>query len=288
MGLCGSSQLCYQALSGSCLDPCDCADKYTCNANQRCVQCATDSACTDDPNRPKCSEGGFCVAEVSFVTTAGYLCENTCCEPGTSCYQTNRGDFEDDDPWVFDGVCDEVGSTDPGSYGGCERGTDCADCCPEGEVCNEGFVTEEYTDTLGRVLYEMVSCWNRFLTSTEPQGCAQLVLPQALTANGSSVFSIGGSSQLEGTICEGGLLGGCNYSTLEAMGLSDSDAGAICDIFGCGTFNLSNLEWNDSNALTAGATDMCIYYSPSRRGFSAIDTTRNAIIVERCSISDLY
>ena len=143
-------------------------------------------------------------------------------------------------------------------------------------------------DTLGRILYEMVMCWNRSISSSEPQGCARLTVPDQITAQGQTVFSIGGSGALEDTICSGGLLGGCNFDNLSGLGFSQSDSELICDIFGCGIANLSNLEWLDSNPIRPSTNDMCIYYSPSRAGFSALDRNRNAIIVDRCSISDLF
>jgi hypothetical protein len=143
-------------------------------------------------------------------------------------------------------------------------------------------------DTLGRILYEIYTCWNRSTSSEQPQGCARLNLPNILTANGQMVFSIGGGEALEDTVCSGGFLGGCNFDNLSGLGFSNNDAELLCDIWGCGIANLSNLEWESNNALRPGTNDMCIFYSPSRAGFSAFDSNRNAIIVDSCYTSELF
>ena len=108
------------------------------------------------------------------------ICEDTCSESGES--------------WANDGECD-----DQNGIPSCPPGSDCTDC---------GMTAAE--DTLGRILYEMVLCWNRSINGSEPQGCARLTVPNQITAQGQTVFSIGGSGALEDTICSGGLLGGCN------------------------------------------------------------------------------
>ena len=127
-------------------------------------------------------------------------------------------------------------------------------------------------------------CWNQSISSSEPRGCARLNVPRRSPLKGKP-FSIGGRCR---TRSARGLLGGCNFDNLSAMGFSQNDAELVCDIFGCGIANLSNLEWLDSNPIRPSTNDMCIYYSPSRAGFSALDRNRNAIIVDRCSISDLF
>ncbi len=277
VGVCDNNSLCYQTASGPCLDGCDCADKYFCGDNGHCVECSSDFDCTEDMTRTVCSTGGFCMTDVTFGFAPGDLCENTCGE-----------DMRDEDelPWINDGECDEAGHPDNMFGAECDPGTDCGDCGPC-VGCDPNSSTD-LEDTLGRILYEMVMCWNRSISSIEPRGCARLTVPAQITARGQTVFSIGGSGALEDTICSGGLLGGCNFDNLSGLGFSQNDAELICDIFGCGIANLSNLEWLDSNPIRPGTNDMCIYYSPARAGFAALDRNRNAIIVDRCSISDLY
>jgi hypothetical protein len=229
-----------------------------------------------------CSEGGFCVADVTFGFTPGDLCENTCGEGIRD---------PDETPWINDGYCDEAGHPDNISGADCSPGTDCADCGPcVGCDANNSSTNRE--DTLSRVLYEIIKCWNRSTSSPQPQGCARLSLPSTLTANGQTVYSIGGRDALEDAVCDGdgllgSLFGGCNFDNLEALGFSESDAETACDIWGCGV-NLSNIEWEGINALRPGTNDMCIFYSPSRSGFNAFDANRNAIIVDSCSTSDLF
>lgn len=269
VGLCGSGQmLCYQALSGPCVDACDCADKYSCNSNGRCVECSGDFDCTEDPLRNVCSAGGFCVADVNFNFTPGDICENTCGETG--------------EPWSNDGECDE-----PLGLPFCPPGSDCADCgvCVGCDTDNSSTNME---DTLGRILYEMVICWNQSVSSSEPRGCARLNTPATMTANGQNTFSIGGADALQDTVCSGGLLGGCDFDNLANLGFSQNDAELLCDIWGCGIANLTNLEWSANNTIRPSTSDMCIFYSPSRSGFNAFDANRNAIIVERCSLSELF
>jgi hypothetical protein len=277
VGLCSSDQRCYQALSGPCEDSCDCASTYTC-LNNSCVQCQSDFDCNRDQTRPLCSTGGFCVADVNFNFTPGDICENTCGEDMRD---------EDETPWINDGECDELGHPNNMSGAACDPGSDCGDCgvCVG---CDSESSSTTMEDTLGRVLYEIFTCWNRSTSSEQPQGCARLNLPNIMTANGQMVFSIGGAESLEDTVCESGFLGGCNFDSLSGLGFSNNDAELLCDIWGCGIANLSNLEWTSNNALRPGTNDMCIFYSPSRAGFNAFDANRNAIIVDSCSTSDLF
>ena len=109
-----------------------------------------------------------------------------------------------------------------------------------------------------------------------------------MTANGQNTFSIGGADALQDTVCSGGLLGGCDFDNLANLGFSQNDAELLCDIWGCGIANLTNLEWSANNTIRPSTNDMCIFYSPSRSGFNAFDANRNAIIVERCSLSELF
>ena len=220
VGLCGSGAelLCYQSLSGPCEDGCDCASTYSCK-NNRCVECQNDFSCNTDATRPVCSEGGFCVADVNFNFTPADICENTCGE--------NDGlRDESDESWINDGYCDEEGHPQNTSGASCAPGSDCADCgvCVGCDTQNSSTNME---DTLGRVLYEILVCWNRSVSNEQPQGCARLNLPTTLTANGQNVFSIGGLEELQDTVCSGGLLGGCNFGSLSALGFQENDAEVI-------------------------------------------------------------
>lgn len=254
---CGAGERrCYQARGGPCEESCDCTGKWLCHTpNDRCVECTVDGMCNTD-QRNRCTDGGFCVEEISLsgAAAAPQLCSDTC---GTA----NDGDCDDGGP--------------DSDFDVCEFGTDCGDCGPrEGQG---GGAPDPNVDAQTLILNNMIRCWSNWSQSNENQGCYRFPVSNSLYVDGNAVNQIGPIDALERSICD--------RDWLNARNFNDADQDVLRELFGCGLLDIRNLWWNQ--AFVAGGSQLCMYYAPQKSGFGFPDDSRAAVVIENCSVSHL-
>ncbi|MBM4292098.1 MAG: hypothetical protein FJ138_12175, partial [Deltaproteobacteria bacterium] len=266
----------------------ECAGRnQVCDASGYCAgragsPCARDNECSQerglvcDLNSRQCRVGpnNNCMSSEDCVSTAECV-EVSACGVGRKCYQREAAPCANDCNCTGTLMCNQLNSV-------CVACADSAACRPF-EVCTAGgFCASDVSvggpgvDARLRFFDLLVDCFSTYRGSPIAHACAQVDMAYELQDSDFNVLnSIPNAEGLQDFVCEDPLV--ANHFPAAA------EFSLLEDLFGCGAFDVFNIFWEQP---ISPSDRVCIYYTPSKGGFSFPLTQRSeVVVVGECNLS---
>lgn len=237
-----------------------------CNQNGECLE-ELGLICDQGSRQCRVAPGNLCVNDEECVASAECI-ELDVCDTGRRCYQRQGAHCETACDCTGQFLCNDLNNICVECNGSCASN----DLCTDGGFC--AAEQEIWEDARLSFLTLLADCFDSYLGSTSPHGCYQVSLDEFLLDHEENELPfIERAEEMEEIVCDGTLVEtelASQYDTLK-------------ELFGCGIFDIWNIFWEDN--LYPNDT-VCIYYAPSKSGFSLPPFTRSPVVlVDRCDLS---
>ncbi len=138
----------------------------------------------------------------------------------------------------------------------------------------------EGVDARDQLYHRLAACHGHWWESGEEEGCDVMRIDDTLVVNERAMNSLGDAQMAFDREDP------CDADALRERGFDGGEIASLYDFGGCSIFepDLLNVWWKDQ--LRAGET-WCMYYAPQRSGFGTPQVTRQAVVIDRCDLSQL-
>jgi hypothetical protein len=271
----------------------ECAGRnQVCSANGLCVgrvgsPCQQDIECLQelglicdaDSGQCRVGPGNECVADEDCVASSECL-EISGCGAGRRCYQRQGNSCADACDCTGALVCNDLNDVCVECDGRCSGA---GELCTEGGFCVTDSEIGWNNDIRLEFLELLVECYQSYRGFPEAQGCARTLLDDELyDGEGNVLPNIPSADTMEDYVCDDGFFAS-GVTDVVAMYFSPTQQETLVELFGCGLTDVWNIFWERD--LLPG-DEVCIYYTPSKGGFSLPPFRRTeVVVVGQCNIS---